>query len=378
MTEDCFDDLVAGFYRAARGSIGWLDALIPFQRAMSAFAVHLHAVDPAQGRVSFSYAASEASPEAELDYLRTYHRIDPRANLVLGMEPGKWINCWEIFDDDFVARSPFYQDFLIPYGGRYVSGAKLLEDDSSIVILGVHRGNGSPKLNPDELATCARLARHLTDALIAHSQNVQQRLQGRLGTELLARLRAPVALLDEERRVLHANPAARALFDSKSCVVENGGRLYCLRPADDAALLMGMRNLLRPESGQSVSLPGGRLFVRARAQTGAEAVGLYVHPLDPADTLRAFGDERLAMVIFHDPQACLELDPFVVASAYDLTPAEAQVAVATGRGVSVEEIAKQQAVSPHTVRSHLRAIFAKSGASRQAELVSLMAGLPTR
>jgi hypothetical protein len=44
MTDDCFDDIVADFNRAAAGDIGWIEALTPFQRALSAWAVYLHGV----------------------------------------------------------------------------------------------------------------------------------------------------------------------------------------------------------------------------------------------------------------------------------------------------------------------------------------------
>ena len=142
MTDDAFDEIVAGFYRAAGGSISWVAALVPFQRVMVAIAVYLHGVDTAQGRIAFAHAASDMPVEAELDYLRTYHRIDPRANLVIGRDAGEWVNCWEVFDDAFVAQDRFYQEFLIPYGGRYVSGIKLLQDDAACIILGIHRGFG--------------------------------------------------------------------------------------------------------------------------------------------------------------------------------------------------------------------------------------------
>ena len=72
----------------------------------------------------------------------------------------------------------------------------------------------------------------------------------------------------------------------------------------------------------------------------------------------------------------LELDPFVVAAAFDLTPAEARVAVAAAQGVGADDIARRHGVSTHTVRSQLKTIFQKTGTERHAELVSLLAGLP--
>ena len=376
LSENDFDDVVAGFYRAASGAMGWVEALVPFQRAMSAIAVHLHAVDLAQGRIAFSYEASDLPVEAPLDYIRTYHQIDPRAGLAIALQPGEWINCWEHFDDQFVANDRFYQEFLIPYGGRYVSGSKLLQDGSVSVILGVHRGHGSPKLDAAEITTCRRLARHLTDALVLYRANVSLRNQGRLGMELLARLRAPLVLVDEQRRLLHTNPAAQALLANSRAVVESGGRLYCRRPQDDSALMIGLRQLLCEDGDRSGCAHTDKVFLQARAASHDPALGLYLYALRPKETLHAFGDQSLAVLLFHEPGRRMELDPFVVAAAYDLTPGEARVAVATAHGASPEQIAHRHAVSINTVRSQLRTIFSKTDTARQAELVSMLAGLP--
>ena len=200
LSEQIFDDIVAGFYRASSGAMGWVESLGPFKLAMSAVAITLFAVDLAQGSVVFSYEASDLPAEASLDYLRTYHRIDPRAQLAITMQPGELMNCWEHFDDAFVAKDRFYQEFLIPYGGRYSTGAKLLQEGSVNVVLGVHRGFGSPKLEAAELSCLLRLVRHLTDALVLYRANSNLRHQGRLGMELLGRLRAPLLLLDERAR----------------------------------------------------------------------------------------------------------------------------------------------------------------------------------
>lgn len=66
----------------------------------------------------------------------------------------------------------------------------------------------------------------------------------------------------------------------------------------------------------------------------------------------------------------------MVAASFDLTPAEARVAIALARGASVVDVATELAVSPHTIRAQVKAVLAKTGTSRQAELVSLLAALP--
>ena len=57
---------------------------------------------------------------------------------------------------------------------------------------------------------------------------------------------------------------------------------------------------------------------------------------------------------------------------YDLTPTEARFAVFLAEGGSVAEFAKAFRKSQATVRTHLKAIFRKTGASRQADLSVLV------
>ena len=42
------------------------------------------------------------------------------------------------------------------------------------------------------------------------------------------------------------------------------------------------------------------------------------------------------------------------------------------RGLSLAEVSEAQNISPHTARAQLKAIFAKTGVSRQAELVRMI------
>lgn len=237
LADQAFDEVISGFYEAAAGQREWVDALLPVQRALSAFLVHLHGVDIDQGSIAFSYDAGIAPAEANLDYIRKYHRIDPRSNLALELKPGEWCNCWDLFDDEFVANDPFYQEFLIPHGGRYASGTKLLQEGPVSVILGIHRGYGSPKLNAPEIAQCQRLARHMTAALQQHRIHISRTQVHSLGAEILNRIAMPIALLDDQRRIIHANEAAGKCFADSSALAVSDGRLYCRTRESDNAFI---------------------------------------------------------------------------------------------------------------------------------------------
>lgn len=86
ISDATFDGIVAGFYRAACDEIAWGEALGGVRRAFSSFGVDMHAIDVSRGELVFSFADTVAPPECLLDYVRTYHRIDPRAGHALAGE----------------------------------------------------------------------------------------------------------------------------------------------------------------------------------------------------------------------------------------------------------------------------------------------------
>nr|WP_255613894.1 helix-turn-helix transcriptional regulator [Pseudogemmobacter faecipullorum] len=63
----------------------------------------------------------------------------------------------------------------------------------------------------------------------------------------------------------------------------------------------------------------------------------------------------------------------IFAARHRLTPAEAKVASLILQGHRPKEIARDLGVSVETVRSQLKAVFAKTGAASQADLVRIAA-----
>lgn len=70
------------------------------------------------------------------------------------------------------------------------------------------------------------------------------------------------------------------------------------------------------------------------------------------------------------------LRPEVLSASYELTPAEPRLAVAVGRGRELSRLSADWDVSSETLRSQLKAVFARTGVNRKVELVRLLAGVP--
>lgn len=82
-----------------------------------------------------------------------------------------------------------------------------------------------------------------------------------------------------------------------------------------------------------------------------------------------------AMLVIHDPARPMEIPVEWIMDAYGLTLAEARVALCAASGATIPEAAHRLNVSPNTIKTHLRRIFAKTGTSRQSELARLMASI---
>jgi DNA-binding CsgD family transcriptional regulator len=64
----------------------------------------------------------------------------------------------------------------------------------------------------------------------------------------------------------------------------------------------------------------------------------------------------------------------VIQCLFDLTPAEARVARGIAAGKTVDELAQESGLADATVRNQLKSVFGKTGVSRQADLVGILAG----
>jgi DNA-binding CsgD family transcriptional regulator len=85
---------------------------------------------------------------------------------------------------------------------------------------------------------------------------------------------------------------------------------------------------------------------------------------------------RCAAMLMLTPVTRPEAPPVeLIRSLFDLTPAEARVARGLAVGQTVKGMAEDSGTSTNTVRTHVTAVLAKTGYSRQSDVVALLHGL---
>lgn len=101
------------------------------------------------------------------------------------------------------------------------------------------------------------------------------------------------------------------------------------------------------------------------------SLGLVVEPIPGAEWVEGQG-HPVVMVYIRDAVARSQVDTKIAKELFNFTPAESALALHLANGLSLEEAAESLGIMRNTARAHLRSMFSKTGASRQAELVRVL------
>jgi DNA-binding CsgD family transcriptional regulator len=105
--------------------------------------------------------------------------------------------------------------------------------------------------------------------------------------------------------------------------------------------------------------------------SGRSKLSLLVRTL-PRDKWSESGHRPCLAIFLRDPERSTQGSSDVIRRLFDLTPAEATLALLLANGLGLEEAGEQLDIRRNTVRAHLRAIFSKMGVTRQTELVRMV------
>jgi DNA-binding CsgD family transcriptional regulator len=174
---------------------------------------------------------------------------------------------------------------------------------------------------------------------------------------LLDVMDVPVAILTREGVPLAANAAFGQLHVAKGA--SGRDRLMLCNAASDAQLAECLTST-RPKRS-AIPVPASR---------GHCAMMLHLSPL-PAAMTAVWPEAALVMVALLTSRKSVPA-PEALMLMFGLTQAEARIAHAIAEGKTTSAIARSVNTSRETVRSQLKSVLAKTGVSRQGELISLL------
>jgi DNA-binding CsgD family transcriptional regulator len=313
-------------------------------------------------------------------YLR-YYQANP---IVLGLrrapktEP---IIVNAIVDMDMVRRTSFFADCLEPEG---------TEGFVNIIHPSLSRGAGlggfAFKLTARQLDV-AEAVRHRLEPFAAHlgrtldvSLDIGRQLSPGNGlVEAVAAMPGAALLLNEKGRIFFANVAAEHMLaenDGLTIRRADDSRLSAEDEGENAALAAAIRSSVQVATGIDAEWSGR---VRVSRRSGKPALVVLLTPLtSPFHPFAAALPQTASVLVQILGGADLpESRVAAFGEIYGLTEAEMRVAAVIGSGLSAPQAAAHLAVSLHTVKTHLRHCFDKTGVRSQVELARLMASMPS-
>ena len=371
-----FIDLI---YEAAERPDQWRRLYDELQSAIGVKSIHMLALDKRHGTLSYSDGAN-LPVQGELAYMQRYRFMDPRLPIILERPLGQWLHCHDVISEDVVATHPFYQEFLIPYDRRYVSGTKLVDNADATVVLATLTGSAQGPLSQPALAFLDRLLPHLQRACRIGIRNFVYSTQALVGHLLVNKLRQPVILMTPGGEVMHTNEAAQGLLRSTGLVQVEGGKLKLPREQLNELLQRCAdleKGIKTGGPARASDMPAGEFrSLRIAESNGRESMYAFYTVLSPQGAMGTFGLRPVVMLLFYHPDSAPAIDTSLLFAVFGLTPAECRIASLLAEGLSLKRIAQVQGTQHDTVRKQLRSIYQKTSTNRQPELIRLLLHLP--
>ena len=367
-----FDGIVAEFQRAALDDGRWREATKLADGHCGAFGSQLATVvandlivdeESDFGRL---YYRGEIWEETERLYAEEYWTIDPRGPRLLAAPYGRFKTNRDLFTEQEWKTSPVLNELFPMYGTGEQLLVRLDGGPGLDVIWVLSRHWADGRWETESRRLIERLSPHLTHAVAVRQELLAARMLGGTLEEMLAGGSTGVVYLDRAGAIVGSNDAGERTLRSRDGLTDRRGQLRACQPDDDARLGKVLNAALRRHAGGAPT--GG--VVAVRRQLCEPPLAVHVHPVDRS--LAAFGARRAAvLVLIVDHRTKLRVDPRQTAELLGLTPAEGLVVGRLAEGMSISEIAEASGRSEHTVRWQVKQALAKTGCSRQAELVRL-------
>ncbi len=300
------------------------------------------------------------------EYVQTYYKRNPFSAQEVTVAPGEIRTGTRITQNDSFKASTIYNEYMRPQGWADFVAVGLVRKPNATGYLALHRSPDAIWVEPAEWHLLETLAPHLQRAAAIHDLLSQtQATTDSLGTAVAAAGFA-VFLLTGDCRVVFANAKAEDLVRHGMGLRYEHGRLAATSPALTARLQALARQSASPKPGEAHA--GGTIEL-CRDENRPPLVA-HVIPVAPNRTVAIFDLDRPAAAVFIvDPAADLGAQIQHFGARFGLAPAETRVLGEIIAGNGLPAAAARLKITELTARTHAKHIFAKTGTSRQTELI---------
>ncbi len=356
LVAEILEDLYAGTLDEA----AWDRAWVRIVDLVGGSGVVVLAINPANGAV-LRHEVHRFDLQVTRDFILHWAEKDIRVPLGVAL-PAGIINYGEMtLPLREWRKSEIYNDFLIPNDSPHHLTTWSHKAPTKFVALTIQGTARHGQFEENDAARIRPFAPHLQRAIDIRDRLEAANIRAGALAPSMNRLTFGLIVLDELGRVIEANSVAEELLRNEPGACVGADRTLQLSEPADAELRRWISN------GITAASRPDRLMQIAR-RDGRRSLSLMITPVPQAPVRWTAADPRWIVFLF-DPERQVIPVAMVLAKELGVSAREAEVAAHLSTGKNLKQVSQCLCVSEHTVRTHLKAIFAKTGLRTQAELV---------
>lgn len=362
--------VIGNLYDAALDPALWSVVLGEARDFVGGSASAIFAKDAAATKLTIFHHDGGIEPAYVQSYYERYMALDP-SNTAHFFATVEWpISTADYIDYAEFQQTRFHREWAEPQGLVDFLTVALEKSITTAALFGIFRKTRDGQADEGSKHRMRLIAPHVRRAVLIGKAIDLKAAQSASLADALDGLSAAMFLVQANGRIVHANAAAHAMLGASGFLYAANARLT----VRDAKMHHALMDVLAA-AGNGDGAVGARGVALPLATRDGSAYLAHVLPLT-SGARRQAGNAYAAVAAVFVRKAELELPstPEIIARHYRLTPSELRVLLAVIEVGGVPEVAEALGIADTTVKTHLGSVYGKTGTSRQADLVKLVAG----
>lgn len=362
--------LVGDIYDAALDPQQWEDVLRKITQFIGGISAVLFSQDFVNLEGRFFHHWNDNPEYTEL-FFRKYMQISPLSPHLMLTRAGEVFAASRLMPHEELRASRFFREWAEPQHYYDLVGVTIENTAGRVATLSSGNTDEQGLISDEQIRRMGLLGPHIRRSVLI-GRVIEQ--QGKAVNDIMQvfdRLSVAIFLVRSAGEVAYVNEPARKMTEAADAVSFGDGILRAVDPGSARQL----QEAIAAASQGDAALQTSAIALPLKGRSGDTYVA-NVLPL-------ASGARTEAGRLFHARAAVfirkagIELpNPIaMIAGQYGLTPAEVRVLYSLMEMSGVAAAADLTGLSEATVKTHLRHLFAKTGTSRQSDLVKLVASL---
>jgi DNA-binding CsgD family transcriptional regulator/PAS domain-containing protein len=350
--------LIGGIYDSTLNPDAWNAVLPRIGAFVGGSAGGLFAHDSSRRSANIAYEFG-TDPDYRRLYVEKYLTLDPMFGTYFVLDVGEVFSSSTIMPHADFLQSRFYKEWIRPQGWIDNVCVYLDRTPEGHAGFAVFRDEREGVADEPARERMRLLVPHLRRAILIGKLIEFKTAQAATFADALDGLSAGMLFVDSGGRITHANAAGRAM-------IADG--------ASDPDVNRALRDIFLAAANGDAAIGDRGVAVPLVARDGERYVA-HVLPLCSGARRGAGVNYAAAAALFVRKAAlATRSPPEVIAKTFRLTAMEVRVLLAIVEVGGVPQVAETLGIAESTVKTHLKRLYEKTGASRQADLVKLFAG----